>query len=81
MIADLIGLGMLLLLGLGIGLNPFPPGLGSWPGMFMRSRLFVLMVLISISMLFGWMQLYAQYGLRGLTEDEPTPRPVETLTP
>lgn len=72
---------MLLLLGLGIGLNPFPPKLKNWPGMFLRSRLFVLMVLISISSLFGWMQLYAEHGLRGLTEDEPTPRPVETLRP
>lgn len=80
MLADLIGLALLLLVGLGLGYNPFPTALGRGLSALLRSPLAPLMGLITVSMLLGWMSLYHQNGLKGLSEPA-TPRAVETLRP
>lgn len=80
MIADLIGLALLLLLGLGLGYNPFPSARGRWLAALARSPLAPLMALITLGMLLGWMSLYHQEGLKGVAQPGPT-RAVESLKP
>lgn len=75
MIADLIGLALLLLLGLGLGYNPFPATLGRWLGALVRAPLAPLMAMITVCMLLGWLSLYHQGGLKGVSEEGPSPAP------
>jgi hypothetical protein len=68
-IADLIGLALLLLLGLGLGYNPFRPALGGWLAALARAPLAPLMGMITVCMLLGWISLYHQGGMKAINED------------
>lgn len=76
MIVDMAWIVLLVLAGLALKL-PFPewglPAVRRW------GLQEVALVLIAVSMLLGWAELYAAHGTKGVTQAEPTPRAERTV--
>lgn len=73
MLADLLLLGVLLLLGRQVPrLPPFAWAPSAWDR---------ILAAVILSTLLGWCALFSAYGWQGLTTPEPAPRAVQTVAP